>query len=94
MGELRKLARAEAEAEEAGEHITVPGANRAKPAEVVKGKLRGDSAIEQRLRLEAEVHNPDTVELPFGLGYHPYFRLPFAGTDKADDYGIEVPAAE
>ena len=25
------------------------------------------------LRLEAEVTNPDTVPLPFGLGYHPYF---------------------
>ena len=27
MGELRQLARAEAEAEEAGKHIAVPGAN-------------------------------------------------------------------
>jgi aldose 1-epimerase len=47
-----------------------------------------------KLRLEAEVRNPDTVALPFGLGYHPYFRLPFVPTDSADDYGIEVPAAE
>ena len=33
----------------------------------------GDGA----LRLEADVYNPDRVPLPFGLGYHPYFRLPF-----------------
>jgi aldose 1-epimerase len=28
------------------------------------------------LRIEAEVENPDSVSLPFGLGYHPYFRVP------------------
>ena len=28
------------------------------------------------LRIEAEVHNPDVCSLPFGLGYHPYFKLP------------------
>src|SRR5579864_4994519 len=44
MGELRKLARAEAEAEEAGKHITVPGANGTKPSGAIKEKLRGDSA--------------------------------------------------
>jgi aldose 1-epimerase len=27
------------------------------------------------LRVEAEVTNPDAVPLPFGLGFHPYFRL-------------------
>jgi aldose 1-epimerase len=26
-----------------------------------------------RLRIEADVRNPDRVPLPFGLGYHPYF---------------------
>jgi|SRR5579862_292655 uncharacterized protein (TIRG00374 family) len=45
LGELRQLARAEAEAEEAGKHIAVPGANEAaKPAGAIKPKLRGDSA--------------------------------------------------
>ena len=44
LGELRQLARAEAEAEEAGKHITVPGANGTKPLDGVKEKLRGDSA--------------------------------------------------
>lgn len=30
---------------------------------------------ENRLRLEARVRNPDGRPLPFGLGYHPYFRV-------------------
>jgi aldose 1-epimerase len=45
------------------------------------------------LRLEATVHNPDRRPLPFGLGYHPYFRLPFTGATPADDCQVEVPAA-
>src|SRR5262245_41690806 len=32
------------------------------------------------LRVEADADNPDRKQLPFGLGYHPYFRLaPFGG---------------
>ena len=46
------------------------------------------------LRLEAVVSNPDTKPLPWGLGYHPYFRLPFAGDGAADDCTAEVPAKE
>jgi aldose 1-epimerase len=45
-----------------------------------------------RLRLEAEVHNPDAVPLPFGLGYHPYFRLPPAPGGRAEDCTVCVPA--
>lgn len=45
FGELRQLARAEAEAEESGKHIGVSGANGvAKPNGVPKQKLRGDVA--------------------------------------------------
>lgn len=44
MGELRQLARAEAEAEEAGEHISVNGGNNTANASAAKEKLRGDSA--------------------------------------------------
>jgi aldose 1-epimerase len=44
------------------------------------------------LRLEAEVINPDRVPLPFGLGYHPYFRMPFTATGTADDCLVSVPA--
>jgi aldose 1-epimerase len=37
------------------------------------------------LRLEAVVENLDRGLLPFGLGYHPYFRLPLiAGGNSAD----------
>lgn len=43
------------------------------------------------LRLEAEVFNPDTQPLPFGLGYHPYFKLPFAPGDN-NDFLVQVPA--
>lgn len=45
------------------------------------------------LRLEAEVFNPDEVPLPFGLGYHPYFRLPFNSSVHASGCLVEVPAA-
>jgi aldose 1-epimerase len=31
------------------------------------------------LRIDTEIRNPDAVPLPFGLGFHPYFRL--AGQD-------------
>ena len=44
LGELRQLARAEAEAEEAGKHIAVTGANGAQTSGAAKRKLRGDSA--------------------------------------------------
>ncbi len=44
------------------------------------------------LRLEAEVYNPDRVGMPFGLGYHPYFRMPFTSTGTADECRLTVPA--
>lgn len=37
------------------------------------------------LRVEAVVENPGPGAMPFGLGYHPYFRLPTAPDAKADD---------
>ncbi len=39
------------------------------------------------------VHNPGDEVLPFALGYHPGFRWPFDGGDKAD-YRIVFDAAE
>ncbi|HKB35412.1 MAG TPA: aldose 1-epimerase [Gemmataceae bacterium] len=45
-----------------------------------------------RLRVEADVTNPDRGPLPFGLGYHPYFKVPFAPGGTADDCLIQVPA--
>ncbi len=44
------------------------------------------------LRLEAEVTNPDSKPLPFGLGYHPYFQMPFLGGRSADECTVQVPA--
>ncbi len=41
MGELRKLARAEAEAEEVGKHIAVPGVNGVNGVPLSNGGLRG-----------------------------------------------------
>jgi aldose 1-epimerase len=46
------------------------------------------------LRLEATVRNPDAVPLPFGLGYHPYFKLPFTSSGAAEHCTVEVPAGE
>jgi aldose 1-epimerase len=45
------------------------------------------------LRIEAEVHNPDTVPLPFGLGYHPYFRMPFVPGIAANDCTVQMRAS-
>ena len=44
MGELRQLARAEQEAEEAGKHVSVNGSNGAPPPRRESEKFRGDSA--------------------------------------------------
>ena len=41
------------------------------------------------LRVEAEIENPDGRTLPFGLGYHPYFRVP-----SASDCLVRTPARE
>ncbi len=46
------------------------------------------------LRVEAEVVNPDSRPLPFGLGYHPYYRVPFAPEADAADCLVQVPARE
>lgn len=35
--------------------------------------------LPQRLRADFVVENPDQVPLPWGLGTHPYFRLPLSG---------------
>ena len=46
------------------------------------------------LRLEAEALNPDEVPLPFGLGYHPYFRLPFSAGVEQASCAVSVPARD
>src|SRR5581483_6261279 len=46
---------------------------------------------ERRLRVEAVIDNPDSVLLPFGLGYHPYFRMPLLGDERSS---VQAPAEE
>ena len=38
--------------------------------------------------------NPDHRTLPFGLGYHPYFRMPFAAGAVAADCFVQAPARQ
>lgn len=47
-----------------------------------------------KLTCEISVSNPDQVPLPFGLGLHPYFRLPLGPGGSADRCRIEVPVRE
>jgi aldose 1-epimerase len=45
-----------------------------------------------KLGIEAEVSNPDAQPMPFGLGYHPYFRVPFVAGVAPADCTVQVPA--
>lgn len=47
-----------------------------------------------RLRVDAEVTNPDTRPLPFGLGYHGYFKLPDRPGATADEMTLRADTAE
>jgi aldose 1-epimerase len=46
-----------------------------------------------KLRAEITIRNPDNVPLPWGLGTHPYFKLPFGETSTADQCLLVAPAA-
>jgi aldose 1-epimerase len=45
------------------------------------------------LRVEAKVDAADGKELPFGLGYHPYFRAP-GGAETVTDWILTAPATQ
>ena len=47
-----------------------------------------------RLRANFRVINPSSQPLPWGLGTHPYFKLPLATTSRVGACLIEVPAAQ
>jgi aldose 1-epimerase len=49
---------------------------------------------QSKLRVEAQVHNVGLNDLPFGLGYHGYFRLPGAVVSHVDDFILQVNAKE
>lgn len=42
------------------------------------------------LQIDAEVANPDERPLPFGLGYHPYFRVPMVPNTPADECTVQA----
>lgn len=46
------------------------------------------------LSAEIEVQNPGPARLPFGLGLHPYFRLPLGPGDQVDACRVTVPVSE
>lgn len=46
-----------------------------------------------RLQIEARVRNPDKKPLPFGLGFHPYFRIPFAADSSASECSVQMKSA-
>jgi aldose 1-epimerase len=57
--------------------------------------LRVTFRLEARaLRITAQVENPDQVGLPFGLGYHPYFRMPLLHGDKPEDSLVQAAAEQ
>lgn len=45
------------------------------------------------LEVLAELHNPGEVPLPFGLGYHPYFRWPHPDAGSIDELVLEADTA-
>ena len=72
--------------------VDEPGLSKRWPGDfrlTVSYELRGNT-----LGCEIEVHNPGATRLPFGLGLHPYFRVPLGAGDQADDCRVTVPAAE
>jgi aldose 1-epimerase len=46
------------------------------------------------LRIEARVSNPDSRPLPFGLGYHPYFRMPLVPNSSTAECTVQGNARE
>ncbi len=47
---------------------------------------------DRTLELRCTVENPDSRPLPFGLGFHPYFRLPLLG-GHADECTVSLPVS-
>jgi aldose 1-epimerase len=48
--------------------------------------------VRSRLRSRFRISNPGNTELPWGLGTHPYFKLPLGHDSRPDNCLIEVPA--
>ena len=52
------------------------------------------SVTDGRFTTLFEIHNPGSTAVPWGLGTHPYFRVPFAPADKGGSSILEAPASE
>jgi aldose 1-epimerase len=48
--------------------------------------------VRSRLRARFRISNPGNQQLPWGLGTHPYFKLPLSSDSSVDDCLVEVPA--
>lgn len=48
----------------------------------------------RRLTMTTTVTNPTNLDLPYGFGIHPYFRLPFASDGDLSATRVILPAAE
>lgn len=48
--------------------------------------------VHNRLRANFRIGNPSNRALPWGLGTHPYFKLPLSPGSRVEDCLIEVPA--
>ena len=48
--------------------------------------------VRSRLRARFRISNPGGQLLPWGLGTHPYFKLPLGSESRLDDCLVEVPA--
>ncbi len=48
----------------------------------------------RRLELEATVMNPTDLDLPYGFGIHPYYRLPFTSQGAPERTRVVIPARQ
>ena len=48
--------------------------------------------VRSRLRARFRISNPGQHPLPWGLGTHPYFKLPLSRESRVEDCLVEVPA--
>ena len=50
--------------------------------------------VRSRLRSRFRISNPSNQKLPWGLGTHPYFKVPLLPTSRIDCCTVEVPAEQ
>jgi aldose 1-epimerase len=50
--------------------------------------------IGSALRADVRIANAGDDDLPWGLGFHPYFALPLSANSRAEDCLVTVPASE